>query len=174
MCAIIWNVYLGLLTFLPLIAIHCLSLHCFFVLWPWWTGYLKHQNVPCPTLDFLRCVWGVLCWICWDQEQRCSPCLAEETFVLTHCPQLRKSISGLAIKVMNILGTWNFGKFPDPSNTETLLTSRVLLSGCLLMTWTIFLLHFVTAGWCHMDVLIKLSSTRLEEWNWCLSDHSLS
>lgn len=66
--------------------------------------------------------------------------------MLTHCPQLRKSISGLAIKVMNILGTWDFGKFPEPSNTETLLTSLVLLSGCLLMTWTIFLLHFVTPG----------------------------
>lgn len=45
--------------------------------------------------------------------------------MLTPCSQLRKSISGLAIKVMNILGTWDFGKFPDPSSTETMLTSLV-------------------------------------------------
>lgn len=51
---------------------------------------------------------------------------------------------GLAVLVMNILGTWDFGKFPEPSNTETMLTSIVLLTGYLLMTWTIILLCFVT------------------------------
>ena len=162
---VFWIIYISFLWLLYIVSLQIVSLS---------SGHSEQVNETTQ----MFAVYGLSSEFCIDwigrvQEHRCLASCGEETLMQTHCCQLKKSISGLAIEVRNILGSRGFGKRPEPSNMATVLTSVVLVTGCLLLTWTIILLHSVISDWCHTDELIKPSSKMLEEGNWCLSDHSL-